>query len=314
MAGIPDWVIDRQAIAMAHVGMAAVLWSYVSGDAIKSSTDGLVAVWPSQATLSRRTGVSRTGVYRSLRALEDHGVIARKGREIRAGQRVEVFYLRLAPVRERNSSVASAHGGVASTHSASTQHRRCANATETLRRRNRNVASSQHRTTQEPPRNHPEEPPSADGGVQPLLVPQEHQGPDRYEQVARALYSAKQRAWAGTDRRVRRLVLAGGQRKLVDRILREHKLDDLLTALRRKGEDAYRRPTYRRRENGRWVEHSNRKLVSLAHLVRGTNLVNLLDSPELDDPAPAHREVADDGSFLRDTGMIKMNLDAEVSL
>ena len=104
------------------------------------------------------------------------------------------------------------------------------------------------------------------------------------------MHRARQRAWEGQPKRLQHRALTSTRRKLVDDLLREgYTVDDLERALLRKGEDAFRRPTYTQR-NGKTA--SNRELVSIEHLARRDrsdralrNLERMLGAEGLDDAA-----------------------------
>lgn len=107
--------------------------------------------------------------------------------------------------------------------------------------------------------------------------------PEGYEKIVQALNDADKIAWDGIERKyVIRTTLGKNQRQCVEKILSDgFSIDDIVLAIRRKGEDAYRAPMYINKDTG--IEHSNRALVSLEHLARGGKMDYYLRRDELDE-------------------------------
>lgn len=264
--------------------MLCALWTFAN----PANSDGeTLFVWPEKATLRKMLRTDRSNLNRSLIALEKLGVIGRR-KVARGGREYDGFWLSTtapsAQIADATTHADPLHETTPPSHPATPA---LYPATQPLQdttdiKNVKNVNGTRREEELSPTL-------SAPSPLQ--LIPEEfvQYAPSAYERLAKALHEARKRAWAGA-KKVQYRPLTSTRRDLVDALLREgYSVGDLERALRRKGEQAYREPRYRRR-GGR--TGCNRELVSIEHIARrerGTralaNLERLLANEGLEERA-----------------------------
>lgn len=293
----PLWIFALSGLTDFQKLVAVVLWTHANADNIEG---GCALVWPRVKTVVGELGRDSRGrerttsaVHRAVRALAAHGVLERKSVTV-GGREIPGFALQVDRLVTPSDQPATDSDRLDTVTGGS--RRECQPVTSTAPAGHPDSTGRSHhkndnRTTTEHQGN------DKTSTAEPLaLIPDEHvqRAPTTYERVANALCAARRRAYHGERKRIELTPLTATRRKHVDGLLREgYTVDQIERALRRKGEEAFRSPTYRAKRQGAWRDVDSRPLVSIEHLVRRDrstkalkNLERLLADESLDDVAP----------------------------